>query len=102
MAVVREWLLSWQQDIVQLVRPLLPWWPQSIHVFGGVAGGGLECSGLECPCATHMVPLQQAMPLACQAAAHTGAQSSATASRHTHAPSFLPGAIGKWRNGSIC
>jgi len=44
----------------------------------------------------HMPPLQQSIPSACQAIAHSGVHNRITASRHTHAPSF-PGAIGTWR-----
>jgi hypothetical protein len=50
-----------------------------------------------CPCSGHIAPSQQAMPAACKAKAHAGAHSSITATKHTHAPSLLPGALESWR-----
>jgi hypothetical protein len=44
-----------------------------------------------------MAPSQQAMPAACKAEAQAGAQSKITATKHTHAPSFLPRALESWR-----
>jgi hypothetical protein len=37
------------------------------------------------------------MPVACNAEAQAGAHSNITATKHTHAPSFLPGALESWR-----
>jgi len=45
-----------------------------------------------------MPPSQQLIPAAWMAAAHKGDQSSSAATKHTHAPIFLPVAIGNWRD----
>jgi hypothetical protein len=45
----------------------------------------------------HMPFLQQSMPSGGHAAAHIGAHSNTTATRHTHAPNF-PGATGMTRD----
>jgi hypothetical protein len=37
------------------------------------------------------------MPAACKAEAHAGAHRSIIATKHTHAPSFLTGALESWR-----
>jgi hypothetical protein len=37
------------------------------------------------------------MPAACNTEAHAGAHSSINATRHTHAPNLLPGALESWR-----
>jgi len=37
------------------------------------------------------------MPAACKAEAHAGAHSNISATKHTHAHSFLPGALESWR-----
>jgi hypothetical protein len=50
-----------------------------------------------CPCSGHIAPSQQPMPAACKAEAQAGAHSSITATKHTHAPNLLPGALESWR-----
>ncbi len=77
--------------------PLAPWCSQSIDVSAAPVCCGRAGSGFECLCAMHMPPLQQSIPSVCQAVAHIGAHSSATATRHTQAPIF-PGAIGMVRD----
>jgi len=37
------------------------------------------------------------MPAACKAEAQAGAHSKITATKHTHAPNLLPGALESWR-----
>jgi len=89
----RSW--SWQQDIWQVGKPVWLAWLQSIRVCSCAADWALEAPSIPaCPCARHIVPLQQAIPFACHATAHTGAQSKTAATRHTHVPMCFPGAIG--------
>lgn len=91
----RSW--SWQQDIWQVIKPV---WLARLHSTGACSCAGdwafAAPSVPECPCARHIVPLQQAIPLACHAAAHVGAHSSARANKHTPAPTLLSGAIETW------
>jgi hypothetical protein len=49
------------------------------------------------PCSGHIAPSQQPIPAACKAEAHTGAHKSITATKHTHAPNLLAGALELWR-----
>jgi hypothetical protein len=94
----RSW--SWQQDIWQVTRPVWLAWLHSIGVRSCAAdwaSGAPFVSG--CLCARHIVPVQHVILLAWKAAPHAGAQSNIAASRHTHAPRFLPGATGTW---SLC
>ncbi len=48
-----------------------------------------------------MLPAQQVIPRVTHADAHIGAHNSTTASRHTHAASIFPGAIGAWSDRFI-
>jgi len=92
---VEEWSCSWQQDIWQVIKPAWLAWLHSIGACSCAADWAFEALSIPaCPCARHIVPLQQAFPLACHATAHTGAQSKTAATRHTHAPMCFPGAIG--------
>jgi hypothetical protein len=88
---------SWQQDIWQVIKPAWLAWLHSIGACSCAADWALAAPSVPaCPCARHIVPLQQVIPLACHATAHTGAHSKIAATRHTQAPRSLPGAIGMW------
>src|SRR5579859_5415331 len=50
-----------------------------------------------CPCSGHIAPSQQPIPAAWSAEAHSGDHNNITATKHTHAPNLLPGALESWR-----
>src|SRR3981189_3354189 len=89
--------VGWQHPMLQPTPPLRPllW-----HLAIGASFAELvspEPFFGACPCSGHIAPSQQAMPAACKAKAHAGAHSSITATKHTRAPSLLPGALESWR-----
>jgi hypothetical protein len=85
---------SWQQDILHAVIPAPRECSHSVSFF--VEWLFPADLLFPCPCGAHIFPSQHAIPRAIHADAHIGAHSSNTATRHTHAPTVLPGAIGAW------
>src|SRR5271157_58590 len=85
---------SWQQFIPHIESLACPSRPQTIGADSCDMPAFSEVwPAFACPRAAHIFPAQHAIPLFCDPVAHSGVQSSATANRHTQAPSF-PGAIG--------
>ena len=88
--------LGWQHAMLQSMAAFCRCWSQPAIGMSLVELASLELFLGACPCSGHIAPSQQPTPAACNAEAQAGAQSRINATRHTHAPSLLPGALESW------